>query len=69
MEGVLDPGPHLRQHPLRRLGQIPQRFRQGLDDAALDGNVLRHPAPGMFGPLVRPGVAGIDEDIRLLTVP
>src|ERR1700756_2531683 len=39
VKGVLDPGPHLRQRPLRRLGEIPQRFWQRLDDAALDGNV------------------------------
>jgi len=54
VEGMFDPGPHLRQHPLDRLRQIPQRFGQGLDDAALDRDVPRHLAVGVLGPLGRP---------------
>jgi hypothetical protein len=68
VKGVLDPGPHLRQRPLFRLGQIAQRFWQGLDDAALDGDVPRHRALGVFGAPGRPGVAGIGEDRFLLAV-
>ena len=37
----------------------------GFDDAALDCDVPRDIAVGMFGPLVGPGIAGIGED-RLL---
>jgi hypothetical protein len=36
VKGMLDPGPHLRQRPLDWFRQIPQAFRQCLDDAALD---------------------------------
>jgi hypothetical protein len=39
VEGMLDPGPHLRQRPLHRLRQVLQGFRQGFDDAALDRDV------------------------------
>jgi hypothetical protein len=33
MKGMLDDSAHLRQRPLDRLRQLPQRFRQRLDDA------------------------------------
>src|SRR4051812_2570030 len=59
---MLDHGAHLRQRPLDRLRQLPQGFRQCLDDAALDRDVPRHLAVGEFGPLVRSGIAGIAED-------
>src|SRR3954452_4502293 len=39
VEGVLDHGAHLRQRPLDRFRQLPQRFRQSLDDSALDRDV------------------------------
>ena len=55
MAGVLDPGPHLRQHSLRRLCPIPQAVGQCLGDAALDRDVPGCLAVGTFGPLVRPG--------------
>ena len=62
VEGMLDYRAHLRERPLDRFGQLPQRLRQRLDDAALDRDVPRYVAVGQFGPLVRPGVAGIAED-------
>src|SRR3982751_3000990 len=68
VERVLDPGPHLRQRALHRLGPIPQVFRQCLDDAALDRDVPVDIAVLKFGPLVRPGIAGIGEDSLLPTV-
>src|SRR5207253_9860815 len=68
VERVLDPGPHLRQRALHRLGPIPQVFRQCLDDAALDRDVPVDIAVLKFGPLVRPGIAGIGEDSLLPAV-
>src|SRR6266850_841483 len=68
VERVLDPGPHLRQRALHRLGPIPQSFGQRLDDAALDRDVPGDIAVLKFGPLVRPGIAGISEDRLLLVV-
>src|SRR4051795_2004295 len=68
VEGVLDDGAHLRERPLDRLCQLPQCFRQGFDDAALDRDVPADVAILKFRPLVRPGVAGIAEDIFLLSM-
>src|SRR3954468_13342830 len=63
VEGMLDHSAHLRERPLNPLRQFPQGLRQRLDDAALDCNVPRHVAVLKLGPLVRPGVAGITEDV------
>src|SRR3954447_12116555 len=68
VERVLDPGPHLRQRPLHRLGPIPQSFGQSFDDAPLDRDVPGDIAVLKFEPLVRPGIAGIGEDRLLLAV-
>src|SRR3954471_6830051 len=68
VEGVLDDGAHLRERPLDRLCQLPQCFRQGFDDAALERDVPADVAILKFRPLVRPGVAGIAEDIFLLSM-
>src|SRR3954465_8159194 len=68
VERVLDPGPHLRQRALHRLGPIPQSFGQGFDDAPLDRDVPGDIAVLKFEPLVRPGIAGIGEDRLLLAV-
>src|SRR4051812_15992392 len=68
VEGVLDPGPHLRQRSLDRFCQIPQAFWQCFDDAALDRDVPADVAVLMFGPLVSSGIAGIGEDILLRAV-
>jgi hypothetical protein len=48
VEGVLDHGAHLRERPLDRLRQLPQRFWQSLDDAAPDRDVPQ-PAPAKAG--------------------
>src|SRR3954452_20247789 len=48
VEGMLDHRAHLRERPLDRLGQLPQRFRERLDDAALDRDVPQ-PAPAKAG--------------------
>jgi len=68
VERVLDPGPHLRQRALHRLGPIPQGFGQCLDDAALDRDVPVEIPVLKFRPLGRPGIAGIGEDRLLLAV-
>src|SRR3954468_669967 len=68
VERVLDPGPHLRQRALHRLGPIPQSFGQGFDDAPLDRDVPGDIAVLKFWPLVRPGIAGIREDSLLPAV-
>src|SRR3954449_1331040 len=68
VEGMLDHGAYLRERPLDRFGQFAQGLRQRLDDAALDGDVPGNIALLKFGPLVRPGVAGIAEDVFLFAV-
>jgi len=52
VEGMLDPGPHLRQRPLHRLRQIPQTFGPSFDNAALDRDVPE-PAPAEAGETAR----------------
>ncbi len=54
VEGVLDPGPHLRQRSLDRLRQIPQGFRQCFDDAALDRDVQQTSRSSCSGRLSAP---------------
>ena len=68
VEGVLDPGADLRQRSLDRLRQVPQGFRQRLDDAALDRDIPGHLAVLMFRPPVRSAIAGIGEYRRLAAV-
>src|SRR3954464_15243757 len=68
VEGMLDHGAYLRERSLHRLRQLPQGFRERLDDAALDRDVPGYIAILKFRPLVRPGVAGIAEDVFLFAV-
>src|SRR3954470_24351970 len=68
VEGMLDHGAHLSERPLHWLRQLPQGFRERLDDAALDRDVPEYIAILKFRPLVRPGVAGIAKDLLLLSV-
>src|SRR4051812_29712695 len=68
VEGMLDHGAYLRERSLHRLRQLPPGFRERLDDAALDRDVPGYIAILKFRPLVRPGVAGIAEDVFLLSV-
>ena len=57
VEGMLDHGAHLRECPFDRFRQIPQGFRQGLDDAALDRDVPQ-PAPAKAGDTSRSASSG-----------
>ena len=57
--GMPDRRPHPCRRPLDRFRQLAQGLRRRLDDAALEGDVPRHIAIRGFGPLVRPGMAGI----------
>src|SRR5215211_8218062 len=68
VEGMLDHRSHLSARALDWFRQLAQGLRQSLDDAALDRNVPRYVAIGKFGPLVRPGVAGIAEHVFLIAV-
>ena len=57
VEGMLDHRAHLRERSLDRLRQFPQRFGQGLDDAALDRDVPQ-PAPAKAGDTSRSASSG-----------